>query len=71
MKFRDEGSRITEAVKPAALLPFPDVYTWREERCQHLVLGPKVKSQRVVTYPHTVKLVDSTKLKAQLGLSLV
>lgn len=28
MKFRDEGSLITEAVRPAALLPFPDVYTW-------------------------------------------
>lgn len=27
MKFRDEGSLITEAVRPAALLPFPDVYT--------------------------------------------
>lgn len=28
MKFRDEGSLITEAVRPAALLPFPEVYTW-------------------------------------------
>ena len=28
MKFRVEGSLITEAVRPAALLPFPDVYTW-------------------------------------------
>ena len=31
MKFRDEGSLITEAVRPAALLPFPDVYTCREK----------------------------------------
>lgn len=27
MKFRDVGSLITDAVKPAALLPLPDVYT--------------------------------------------
>ncbi|KAH9394341.1 hypothetical protein TYRP_004392 [Tyrophagus putrescentiae] len=26
-KFRDVGSRMTEAVRPAALLPFPEVYT--------------------------------------------
>ena len=27
IKLRETGSRITEAVRPAALLPFPDVYT--------------------------------------------
>lgn len=26
-KLRDAGSLMTEAVRPAALLPFPDVYT--------------------------------------------
>ena len=29
MKPRVTGSRRTEAVSPAALLPFPEVYTWR------------------------------------------
>ena len=28
MKFRETGSLMTLAVSPAALLPFPDVYTW-------------------------------------------
>ena len=28
MKLRDTGSLMTLAVSPAALLPFPDVYTW-------------------------------------------
>jgi len=38
-KLLEEGSRITEAVKPAALLPFPEVYTYRcagQGRGQHV-----------------------------------
>lgn len=30
-KLREDGSLITEAVKPAALLPFPEVYTWERK----------------------------------------
>lgn len=50
MKFREEGSLITEAVSPAALLPFPDVYTWgeAEEVARALPqLQPRLRLQHV------------------------
>lgn len=64
-KFRDEGSLITDAVRPAALLPFPDVYTWGEQ--QHGGVRTHTAQLRALT---PVKAVARSRPHIKAGCSV-